>query len=155
LKTRVHTVAGILGLTLITTFFVASIVAELFGDHDTIASTKTLILYGIGVLIPSMIITGGSGRVLMGRRRGPRVLVKQKRMMAIAAIGLGVLTPCAVVLQQLSAGGNFGATFVALQAVELLGGAVNIVLMSLNLRDGMLLTGRIRRRVRSRVATTT
>ncbi|RZS31186.1 hypothetical protein EV193_11565 [Herbihabitans rhizosphaerae] len=146
MKKRVHAVAGTLGLTLITTFFVASVLVEVGGDHDAIASVKTLILYGICVLVPSMAITGGSGRSLMGKRRGPRILGKQKRMIAIAAIGLGVLTPCAILLQRLSAENDFGAAFTTLQAIELAGGAVNIVLMSLNLRDGLLLTGRIRRR---------
>ncbi|CRK56567.1 Probable transmembrane protein [Alloactinosynnema sp. L-07] len=154
MKTRVHAVAGTLGLVLITTFFVASVVVELGGDHNTIAGTKALILYGIIALVPSMMITGGSGRALMGARRGPRVRVKQKRMIVVAAIGLGVLTPSAILLQRLSAGGDFGTTFVVLQAVELLGGAINIAMMSLNLRDGMLLTGRLRRR-RSTPATLT
>jgi hypothetical protein len=34
----------------------------------------------------------------------------------------------------------------AVQALEVIGGAVKMTLMSLNVRDGMLLTGRIRRR---------
>lgn len=146
MKTRVHAAAGTVGLALITTFFVASIAVELGGEHDAITDTKTLILYGICVLIPSMMIAGGSGRALMGARRGPRVLIKQKRMIAIAVIGLGVLAPCAILLQGLAADGDFGRTFTILQVVELLGGAANITLMSLNLRDGMLLTGRIRHR---------
>jgi hypothetical protein len=149
--TRIHATAGSLGLALIATFFTATTVVELFGDEDAIAAVKRWILYGVAVLIPLMMITGGSGRYLMGHRRGPLVRTKLRRMIVIALIGLAVLTPCAVLLQRLSADGDFGAMFTAVQIVELAGGAVNICLMSLNIRDGMLLTGRIRRRRVSKV----
>ncbi len=72
--------------------------------------------------------------------------IRQQRMAAIAAIGLLILTPCAAILQKLSASGEFGIAFSSVQALELLGGAVNITLMSLNLRAGLRLTGRIKRR---------
>lgn len=146
MKKRVHAIAGMLGLTIIAVFFTASVVVELFGDQGAITTVKQWIVYGLFLLIPTMAVTGGSGRALIGRRRGPRVRNKQRRMIAIAALGLAVLTPCAVVLRNLSAAGDFGGLFVAVQAVELAAGAVNITLMSLNARDGMLLTGRIRRR---------
>jgi hypothetical protein len=145
MKKRAHAIAGSLGLALITTFFVSSVLVELFGGDDAIARTKRLILFGIVVLVPSMMITGASGQALRGLRRGPRILIKQRRMIAIAAIGVAVLVPSAILLDRLAGAGDFGTTFYALQAVELIGGAVNITLMSLNFRDGLLLSGRIRR----------
>lgn len=156
IKSRVHAIAGTLGLTLITVFFTATVIVELVGDDQAITAVKQWILYGVLLLIPCMAITGGSGRSLIGKRRGPLIRVKQRRMVAIAAIGLGVLTPCAIALQNLSADGDFSTTFYLLQAVELIGGAVNIALMSLNLRAGLLLTGRIRRKkpARTRVDVT-
>lgn len=146
MKKRVHAIAGMLGLTIIVAFFTSSSLVELFGDHGAVATVKQWIVYGLFLLVPAMAVTGASGRALIGRRRGPRLRVKQRRMIAIAVLGLAVLTPCAVVLRNLSAAGDFGGMFVAIQAVELVAGAVNITLMSLNVRDGMLLTGRIRRR---------
>ncbi len=146
MKTRVHAVAGAVGLVLVTTFFLVSVAVEVRGDPALVANAKTFILYGVCLLIPTMAVTGASGRSLMGDRRGPRVLVKQRRMIAIGAIGLLVLTPCAILLYGMAAAGDFGAAFVVLQGVEFVGGAVNIVLLGLNFRDGMLLTGRIRRR---------
>jgi hypothetical protein len=148
----VHVIAGALGLTLVTLFFTASVIVEVAGDDSAIADVKRWILYGVAILIPSMVITGASGRSLIARRRGPLVRVKQRRMIAIAVIGLIVLTPCAVFLQRLSAGGEFGPTFMVVQLVELVGGAVNITLMGLNVRAGLLLTGRIRRQRPSRAA---
>jgi hypothetical protein len=61
----------------------------------------------------------------------------------IALNGLLVLVPCAVFLQLRAAQGDFGAAFAVVQGIELLAGAANLVLMSLNLRDGLALTGRI------------
>ena len=50
--------------------------------------------------------------------------------------------PCAVVLDHLAQQGSFGAAFLAVQAVELAAGAVNITLMALNMRDGRRLVRR-------------
>jgi hypothetical protein len=146
-KSRVHAIAGSVSLTLITLFFTSSIVVELVGDHGAIATVKQWILYGVAVLIPSMMITGGTGRAMMiKRRRAPALRVKQRRMIAAAVIGITILIPCAIILQRLAATGDFGATFSVIQGIELVGGAVNIVLLALNVRSGMLLTGRIRRK---------
>lgn len=142
MKSRLHAIAGTLGLTLIALFFTSSVVAELIGDEQLIAQVKTLILFGILLLVPSMMVTGASGQALAGRRSTPRIKIKKQRMAVIAAIGLTLLVPCAVVLQRLAAAGDFGTTFYLIQAVELGGGAINIALMSLNIRDGRLLAGR-------------
>jgi hypothetical protein len=39
---------------------------------------------------------------------------------------------------------RFDALFYAVQALELAAGAVNIALLSLNMRDGLRMTGRLR-----------
>jgi hypothetical protein len=143
---RVHWLAGLFALVLIVLFFASTITVEAIGDHNAVAAVKALILIGVCVLVPSMAATGVTGRLRARNRRGPVVRGKLRRTAVIAAIGLLVLVPCAVVLQRLSAAGDFGGTFRIVQAIELLGGAVNIVLMSLNVRAGMIMTGRIRRR---------
>jgi hypothetical protein len=144
---RAHAAGGILALTLITTFFVSSVVVELFGDEHAVVLVKTLILLGVFVLAPGLMVTARTGRVLAGRRRGPLVRGKKRRTVAAAVIGITVLIPCAVLLHRLSAAGHFGAAFYGIQAVELAGGAVNITLLALNVRGGLRLAGRTGRRV--------
>lgn len=147
MKSRVHAVAGVLALTLIGSFFIASVVVEVFGDHTAVKSVKTAIAFALLALVPCMAITGGTGRSLSASRlRAPLIRRKQRRMAVAAAIGLLVLVPCAVTLQALAADGDFGTAFAVVQAVELIGGAVNITLLSLNVRDGRLLTAASRRR---------
>ncbi|MEV5574324.1 hypothetical protein AB0L06_30180 [Spirillospora sp. NPDC052269] len=60
----------------------------------------------------------------------------------IAANGLLILVPAALYLDRLASRGGFGTLFYAVQALELTAGAANLTLMSLNLRDGLRLTGR-------------
>ena len=66
-------------------------------------------------------------------------------MPVIAANGLLILVPAAVVLDQWAAAGAFDARFYVVQAVELLAGGTNLTLMGLNMRDGLRLSGRLRR----------
>ncbi|GGN94130.1 MULTISPECIES: hypothetical protein [Streptomyces] len=147
MKTRVHAVAGVLALTLISLFFTASAAVEIFGDDHAVQVVKTAIAFALFALVPCMAITGGTGRSLgANRRRAPLIRRKQRRIAAAAAIGLLVLVPCAVTLQVLASDRHFGTEFSVIQAVEFLGGAVNITLLSLNVRDGRLLTAAARRR---------
>ena len=60
----------------------------------------------------------------------------------IAANGVLILIPCALYLAALASRGEFGGGFYAVQALELAAGAVNLTLMSLNIRDGVRLSGR-------------
>jgi hypothetical protein len=70
-------------------------------------------------------------------------------MPIIAANGIFILIPAALYLATLASRGEFGTVFYAVQAIELLAGAVNLTLMALNIRDGFRLTAdrRARRRV--------
>ncbi|WHP67558.1 hypothetical protein [Phaeobacter inhibens] len=63
-------------------------------------------------------------------------------MPIIGANGLLVLVPMAFFLESRAAAGQFDATFYSLQVVELLAGATNLVLMGLNMRDGIRLSGK-------------
>jgi len=141
-----HRIAGVFSLLLIALFFVSSVTVEVFGDHNAVALVKSLILIGVCVLVPAMAATGVTGRLRARGRGGPVIRAKKTRTAIIAAIGLLILIPCAVTLRQLSASGDFSATFTVVQAVELAGGAVNIVLMSINVRAGMIMTGRLRKK---------
>jgi hypothetical protein len=93
------------------------------------------------VLIPAIAATGGSGFSLANRRRGRLVDVKGLRMKGVAANGLFILLPSAWVLASWASAGRFDGAFYALQSVELVAGAINITLFTLNIRDGLRLSG--------------
>ena len=65
----------------------------------------------------------------------------------IAANGLLILIPSALFLAAKARAGEFDASFDVVQALELLAGATNIALLSLNMRDGLKLKGRLHRRL--------
>ncbi len=67
----------------------------------------------------------------------------------IAANGIAVLIPSALFLASKARAGDLDVYVV--QAIELLASAVNIVLLSLNMRDGFKMKGRFRRRPASSV----
>jgi len=142
---RAHLVAGVIALLCIATFFLSTLVAELFGSHALVAQVKALIVApGLWILIPAVAVAGGSGQFLSRSRKGRLVDAKKKRMPFIAANGLLVLLPCAIVLDGWASAGSFDTRFYVVQAVELLAGAINLTLMGLNVRDGLRLAGRLR-----------
>ncbi|MDP5208296.1 CDGSH iron-sulfur domain-containing protein [Microbulbifer sp. 2205BS26-8] len=128
---------------MIATFWTSTVVSELIGHQAAITAVKNGIVWGMLVLIPSMVIAGGSGMSL-GQRRGDQgVVAKKKRMPIIALNGLIVLLPSAVFLASKANAGSFDSVFYAVQTLELIAGATNLTLMGLNIRDGLRLTGRI------------
>lgn len=137
-----HIASAVLGLMLIATFWLSTATVELFGTPAQIATAKTGVLYGMILLIPSMATAGITGARLGKGWRLPQVAVKQTRMKVIAANGILILVPSAFVLARLAQSGSFGTAFYALQALELLAGALNILLMGLNMRDGLALKRR-------------
>lgn len=141
----VHLIAGLLAPLCIATFFLSTIVAELFGSHAAVAQLKSLIVApGLWIMVPLMAAAGGSGMFLARSRKGRLVDAKKKRMPFIAANGLLVLVPCAIVLDQWAAAGTFDIAFYVVQAIELVAGAANLMLMGLNARDGLRMAGRLR-----------
>ncbi|OGB34535.1 MAG: hypothetical protein A3F78_01260 [Burkholderiales bacterium RIFCSPLOWO2_12_FULL_61_40] len=142
---RAHLIAGILAPLCIATFFISTLMVELFGSHEAVAQLKSLIVTpGLWILIPAMVAAGASGMFLGKSRRGRLVDAKKKRMPLIAANGLLVLVPCAIALNRWASAGGFDTTFYIVQSIELLAGATNLTLMGLNVRDGLRMAGRLR-----------
>lgn len=142
---RIHLAAGLLAPLCIAVFLLATIGVELAGSPHAVAQVKAAIVApGLWILIPALAAAGGSGMALARQRQGRLVQSKRRRMPFVAANGLLVLLPCALVLQHWAAAGRFDAAFYAVQAAELLAGGANLVLMGLNLRDGLRLAGRLR-----------
>ena len=111
--------------------------------NDADGTLKTGILWGMIVLIPAMVIVGGSGISLAQGRDDSGVLEKKKRMPLIALNGLLVLLPAAVFLAIKARAGELDTIFYIIQGLELIAGAANLTLMGLSMRDGLRLTGRI------------
>ena len=63
----------------------------------------------------------------------------------IAGNGVLVLIPSALFLAWKAGQGQLDVAFYAVQAVELTAGAVNVTLLSRNMRDGLRMKGRPRR----------
>ena len=141
----IHPLAGALAITTIATFWLSTILSELFGTQATIIAVKSAIPWGFLLLIPAMAAAGGSGAVLARGRRGGVLGTKMKRMQIIAANGLLVLIPAALFLASKAKAVEFDAVFYAVQALELVAGATNITLLGLNMRDGLRMKGRLRR----------
>ena len=142
---RAHLIAGLLAPLCIATFFLSTILSELFGSHAAVAQLKSLIVTpGLWIMVPLMAGAGGSGMFLARQRKGQLVDAKKRRMLFIVANGLLVLVPCAIVLNRWAAAGSFDIAFYVVQAIELVAGAANLVLMGLNVHAGRRMAGRLR-----------
>ena len=138
-----HRIAGVIGFFTILTFWTSTVVTELFGSQSAIIAVKLAIPWGFIVLVPALAIAGGTGFRMAGKSRAPKIVRKKRRMPIIAGNGILVLIPSALFLAWLASRGELGATFYAVQAIELVAGALNLTLMGLNIRDGMRMTGRL------------
>jgi len=135
MKTKIHGFFGVVALLCVLSFWVGTVVSEAFGSTADIAFVKLSILKGMGVLIPAMMLAGMSGVSM--KWKGPMVERKKRRMKIIAANGMLILLPSAFFLSNRAQQGNFDAWFYGVQLVELLAGATNLGLLSLNVRDGI------------------
>lgn len=146
MKQIIHRAAAITATLCIAIFFSSTLVVELLGSQASIATVKSLIVFpGLFILVPAIAITGGTGFSLARGRKGRLLDSKKKRMPFIGANGLLILLPAAIYLNQLAAAGSFDITFYVVQGLELAAGAINLTLMSLNIRDGLKLSGRLRK----------
>jgi hypothetical protein len=141
-----HAVSGGLATLTIATLWMSTVVVELTASPDSIVSLKRAIPWALLLLVPALAATGVTGTKLTRNARGRLVRRKLLRMRVVAALGMLVLMPCVLYLGLTASVENLNATFYAVQAVELAAGSVNIVLLGLNSRDGLRLTGGLRRK---------
>lgn len=149
---KIHPVAGAIAMLTIATFWLSTVSSELFGSREMIVAVKSAIPWGFLLLVPAMAAAGASGFKLSGARRAGLSAAKAKRMPLIAANGLLVLIPSALYLASKADAGAFDTSFYAVQAVELVAGAVNLTLLGLNMRDDLRMTGKLSRSPASRHA---
>ncbi len=134
MRRYIYNFASVLAVFLIAIFMLATITAELNGNRNFILIVKTDILLTLPILILSIILTGILGRLIPGGNIDV-IRRKRRRLTIIAPIGLFILIPCAITLRALAAAHNFGIFFATLQGLELIGGAINLTLLSLNARE--------------------
>jgi hypothetical protein len=141
----IHPVAGVIAFLTIATFWLSTSLSELFASQPAVIAVKTAIPWGFLVLIPALAAAGGSGFALAKVPAG-LAGAKLKRMPFIAANGILILIPSALYLAYKAGAAEFDTAFYAVQALELAAGAVNLTLLGLNIRDGLKIKGRFRRR---------
>ncbi len=141
----IHFTGALLATLCIATFFTSTVIVELFGFPESIATVKSFIVSpGLFILVPAMAAVGGSGFALSKTRKGRLVENKKKRMPIIAANGVLILIPAAIFLNQWASIGLFDTKFYIVQTFELIAGTVNLTLMGMNIRDGLRMTGKLR-----------
>ncbi|MFW2367409.1 MAG: hypothetical protein ACN4GW_13405 [Desulforhopalus sp.] len=143
MKNRVHRLAAIIAILCMATFWSSTILVELLGTEEWIAKVKNAIVFpGLFILVPSIALVGATGFSLAKSRKGQLVNRKKKRMPVIGGNGLLILVPAAIYLDQMAGVGSFDIEFYVVQGLELLAGAINITLMSMNMRDGLKMAGK-------------
>jgi hypothetical protein len=141
---RIHAIAGVLAFVTILAFLSSSLAAELLGNAASIASVKRAIAWALLILVPALIATGASGFAMAGVSPKGVPATKLKRMQVIAGNGVLVLVPAVLFLAWKAGQDEFDAAFVVVQIAEFAAGSLNLVLMSLNIRDGLRMTRRLR-----------
>lgn len=133
----IHPIAGTVTLLTIVTFWASTLISELFMPKTAIITVKTLIPWGFFILIPALVTAGATGFRLARGSKNPLIKAKQNRMPIIAGNGILLLIPTAIFLANKAQNGEFDHIFYAVQAIELIAGFINIILLSLNMRDGL------------------
>lgn len=134
---HIHLIASRTAFLCILTFWTSTLISELFLSQDMVIWVKNAIAYGVFLLIVAMAVTGATGFKMGGKSKHRNIVAKKKRMPFIALNGLLVLLPCAFYLCYRANLGQFDGVFYGIQAVELVAGFVNLVLMGLSMKDGM------------------
>lgn len=136
MKRKIHAAAGILSFLVIATFWLSTVVSELFLSQSAVTSVKLAITYAFIAFIPCMAITGATGFAMAGKSTFPILAAKRRRMPIIGANGVLLLIPAAFFLSMKAQAGEIDTWFYTVQGLELLAGATNLFLMGLNIRDG-------------------
>lgn len=132
---KIHTTAAVTAFLLIASFWISTVISEVFFSHQVVLLVKKVIVFAVFLLIAAMAITGATGFKMAGKSQNTAIVAKRRRMPMIAANGLLILLPCAFFLYFKAAAGQFDGVFYAIQAVELVAGASNLLLMFKSMQD--------------------
>ena len=145
LFSKIHKVAGITALFVISSFFLSSVYGEIIGKHELILAIKTYIVYTIPIMLILMPVCAITGKKMAGKSKSPVVKSKNKRVKFIAINGI-ILITLALVLYKRAVNGEIDITFLTIQVVEFNFGLTNIIMLGLMIRDGRILTGKIKKK---------
>lgn len=138
----IHLAATMVAVLTISTFFFSSLFAEIHGGEMWIRVVKKGIIYALPLLLfamPAMAITGNN---LAGNSKQSLIIMKQRRMKWIMLNGM-LLTSLAVFLYYRSNFQTIDAAFFFAQVAELAFGMVNLILIGMNIKAGLRLSGRL------------
>ncbi len=141
-----HATAAVAALFIISTFFVFSLVVEILGHLFWIKTAKTVILCAMPLLLIAMPTVAITGNKLAGNSCHPSILFKQRRMKFIVMNGM-VLVSLATYLYYRAHYQAVDDIFFYIQLTEFALGFVNLVLMVLNIKEGLKLSGRMEKRL--------
>lgn len=139
---KTHLLATLIAVVLISTFFISSLVAEIINDHQFIKVVKLCILYALPLMVIIMPILAISGNKLAGASQSPLIKQKKGRMKLIMINGLLLIT-LALFLYFQSHFREINTTFLIGQMAELLLGMLNLILIGVNIRAGLKLSGKV------------
>lgn len=141
---KAHFIATIAAGITIVTFFSLSLVAELRGDVQLIKNVKAFILYALPVMVVAMPMLKITGDKLAGKSTNPIILAKKKRMKLMIINGICLIT-LAVFLYYRSHFHTIDNVFFIAQLAEFVFGLGNLTLIFLNAKNGMQLSGKLKR----------
>lgn len=136
---KIHGITGGLAFLFIASFWISTLISEVFLNHAAIVVVKQTILYAFIMFIPCIMICGILGMKMGGKSQYAPIAAKRKRMPIISLNGLVILLPCAFFLYFRAKIGQFDGVFYAIQALELIAGALNLTLMGLSIKNGLSL----------------
>lgn len=141
---KAHFIATIIAGLTIVTFFSLSLLAEIRADIEFIKAVKTFILYALPIMVIAMPMLKITGDKLAGRSINPIILAKKRRMKFMIVNGVGLII-LAVFLYYHSHFQTIDHVFLIAQIAELALGLCNLVLIALNTKSGIQLSGKLKR----------
>lgn len=141
---NIHIAATLIAILTMGSFFVSSLWAEMNGDETVIRKVKEVIVFSLPVLLVAMPTLGISGNKLAGKSQHPTIIAKQKRMKFVFVNGLALITS-ACFLYYRSHYQTIDGIFLGAQLVEFGLGLTNLILIGLNIKSGLQLSGRAKK----------
>jgi hypothetical protein len=140
----VHLTATAVATITIGSFLTFSVLAELLGELEFIRFVKLNIVRSLPVLLIAMPALGISGVKLAGKSKNPLVITKLKRMKIIGLNGILLILLALFLFYRIKNHG-MDTLFLMAQVVELLLGGINLILIGLNLKAGLELSGKLKK----------
>ena len=140
MKTLLHASAGMFSMLFLFVSFVVTIVAAFFYLPQDIIASQQAILQAIWVYFFFLLTAASIGLWLSKGRKERIVVVKKRRMLIILILSVFGLLPSVYLLASQSIGWEGGIIFFSIQAFELTVSAMLMMLLGLNVLDGLKLT---------------